>query len=786
MRLLACLMSIIVLMVMPFAAAAAEPIRAIEHPEYSRLVLPVEQGDTWTLGREGRRAALRIAGATRSYRLEGVFDRMPRDRIRAVSQAPGGNGTVLTLELGCDCDVSVTRLGSLYLALDVRRLDADGGQVAQSPTRLQGIGPPEAELPPDTSGSRKPAALADAPPAPDAPADPVPETPVTAAEPASDPVLAAREALIRQLNQAAEEGILSFAPSIEDSADELVAVPPAPATAGSLPPSRDTGAPAPPARTGPATLSALAARDHLTVRGGLVLQKTAEPEAKEHCPPPMAFDFLPKVDAPSDPGASIAQARLALLTEDGSVSAEGAAALVRVYMGLGFGRESRAVLNLAPETTPHRDLLRQLASLVESGSGVAGPPLGTAANCPGAARLWRILAEMEAYPADEADKQEISDALESLPPRLRRLLGSRLASIALVAGNADAARRTLDVLDRTPGAMDAAERAARSNTLISEARPERAAEISAPALDLSGPADPELLLAHAEAVLQSGAPITENLSAAMDAVSEASPVQTQAGFALRLVSARVTAAQGRPRDALAELRALEAMVPEHADRAVALGQDILRDLSSVQIAPEEFVRSVLESDHLLTLGDAMLRQDIAVRLLDAGLPNAVEAIFNTQGDGLLNADARVLLAQARHMRGDHAGALEKLQGLESAEARRLRAEAHRSAGAIEAAFDAVRQLDPTDATRNKLALLAGTWDAVVKVSDNTFPELTDYAISVGAQTPGVSVRKSENHDGHAQVADAGTLSRARAVLEASATARTAFERSLARRAEETN
>ena len=130
------------------AAAEGGAIRGGEHDGFTRIVLTVDPTTEWSLETADGRATLRFPGKELPFSTRGVYDRIPRTRITSVGVVPDPAGTLVTVDLGCDCRVSTSFVGARYLALDVadRRdagardpvVDALGGEGEQFAGEAQG------------------------------------------------------------------------------------------------------------------------------------------------------------------------------------------------------------------------------------------------------------------------------------------------------------------------------------------------------------------------------------------------------------------------------------------------------------------------------------------------------------------------------------------------------------------------------------------------------------------------------------------------------------------------
>ncbi len=680
------------------------PVRAVEHPEYSRLVLPIPAGGEWRLSRDGTRVTIRIVGAGAPYDLSGVFDRMPRTRILDASARPVANGQEVKLTLGCPCEVEDSRIGSGFLAVDVRRAptaEADGPDGARFLRPATGMSAaPDGAMPP--AAAPQGAVTAD-------------EGSEEEREVAStgDPVLRAREELMRQLSRAAEEGLLTIAPEVAARIGALPTAPapeppdPAQMPAAATPPPRIT--PPAPARPPRDTLAPMAPQ--LTVRDGSDprRRRPAEPPAEiTRCPQDSVLD--PRQWAARDATFSMALGplRAALIDPSGRVLPAEVGTLARHYLAAGFGREAEALLDRLGAETAEASLLIDLARVVEGRPLRSDGPVSRADGCTGRMELWRGASGLAPVATKDGADPDIRAALAELPPTLRQLVGHKVAARALRSADPAAARQILDILDRTPGgALATGGARVRTQLAIAEGDPARAIETSSAAVT-DGQPDPALLEAHARAVLAARAPVQSELLDALDAAIRLQPPQEGLGLDLRLARIRLEAARGRPAEALAALRRLSAQLPAEAPHLRATGRGILSAIPPAERTGAQAVRAMLSHAAHLGTGPAAqdLRRDYASALLSGGLPQAALDLLSSAGE-LPGTGARLTAARAHVALGNPAQTLRLLDGLQADDAAEIRARAHLLRGDIRAGVDALSADALQTPYGQKLALLAG-------------------------------------------------------------------------------
>ncbi|MCD9147111.1 hypothetical protein [Pseudophaeobacter flagellatus] len=99
--------------------------RSGEHDGFSRLVMRLPDGATWSLNQSGRSASLRLNAPSAVFDTSRVFDLIPRKRLQQISQS--GAGQPLQMALGCDCKIRSYLQSNGYLVVDIA--DGDGSPV---------------------------------------------------------------------------------------------------------------------------------------------------------------------------------------------------------------------------------------------------------------------------------------------------------------------------------------------------------------------------------------------------------------------------------------------------------------------------------------------------------------------------------------------------------------------------------------------------------------------------------------------------------------------------------
>ncbi|SIO49809.1 hypothetical protein SAMN05444722_2727 [Rhodovulum sp. ES.010] len=643
-------------------------IRSGEHAAFSRLVFETPPDADWRLGRSAEGYLLAFENAELAFRFDGVFDLIPRTRIRDVGAAGPGEVAVQVGE-GVHAQAFTLRPG--VVVLDIRDGPPPQGSPFETPLAQAQPDPPPAPVPEPVAprpAVRLPIDVGRTPPPPLVGRFLPPERRPAAPDPR---VESARNDLLKQIGRAASQGLLEPAFDVADTPPAETPAAPEPTAASAEPP------PEPP-------LPGLDDRAHMRVETsidrGLGGADGVPPQSATGtaCLPESYFDFV-QLGADARPATLIAEKRGALLDMRDVPDPAGAEELVRAYLAFGFGAEARAVIDEVGLATPPAPVWREIGAIFDQGHARRPELFEGQLSCPSRAAMWAILAAKELPDDSTVDEAVVIRSFSELPVHLRRHLGPILADRFLSAGNAAAA-------DRVRNAVARAGEAGRTGDLaIIEAR----LDLSRGQVDSANRRIEEVLSkggleSPGALALRIEADLSEDRLPEADALALAEALAyerrgTPTGRGLLALAIRGHAARGNFETAFGmlrhhDLKTDEALASELMMRLGRAGSDadLLREAVSGLLADPE-----------VTL-QPQARLVAAGRLLDLGFTDRAEEIVADvppQGTTV----ERVARARVELARGRPGPALQYLSGLEGPDYDRLRAEAARLSGDLAAA-----------------------------------------------------------------------------------------------------
>ncbi|MFO1207861.1 MAG: hypothetical protein U1E40_01405 [Amaricoccus sp.] len=632
----------------PALAAEGGAIRGGEHAGFTRIVLEIEPTTEWSLETSADRATIRFPGRDLAFDTGDVFARIPQTRIRSVEASAANSGTEIAVALGCDCRVSASFVGARWLALDVADRDA----------------------------ATAPAPVAAAPQ----------ETPEQRARPEHDAVASAEDVLIRQIERAADQGIIRMSS------------PPAKTEAAAAP----APAPAPVPKTAPVSakpmaspsqdddtrfeqeLASLLAGDQVAAttvydrdsRAALAAQAAAAGAPPPICLPDEKFDVASWSNG-QPLSAQLPALRSQLVGEFDAPDPEGLGRLARLYIRFGFGAEAESLLagfDGGPEPED-RALLVDMARAVEGRTATPDGPLAVAPSCPGQHGLWQALGGVAPAWRDAASFVSVQAAFQALPPDLRALVGPGFAARLIDAGHPAEARVIYDTTVRPGEEQGASLMLVGARLAALDGHPTEAAQAMAGLVESDGSVSVEALtdlvrLALDERMAIPDKTVTDLRAAALQYRGDTREAD------LRGLLVEALARRAELTTAVAEARAAARDLPADAASFDALAVRLMTEADPASVGPAAYAGTVLDSTDLIaaTAADDPARTTIARQLVALGLPDpALKVIAPTLAAG--TEPARLVAAEAHVQQADPAAAQAALGTLAGPESASVRARA---------------------------------------------------------------------------------------------------------------
>ncbi len=448
--------------------------------------------------------------------------------------------------------------------------------------------------------------------------------------------------------------------------------------------------------------------------------------------------------------------------------------LARRYLFLGFGAEARALLAAFDPKIRNRDILLQLADIVD---GDPVPPGGMTdqLSCHSPVAMWSILALPEIPAGATVDTRSILRGFSVLPAHLRDLLGPRLAKRFLARGDLDTATAIRDIIDRGAGAHGAAFRMLNAQLAAQDNRGHAGEEQMLQVAANDGAREPEAVIEYIESRLSRGEPVSKSIALLADALA-VEHRDTELGRRLMRVAIMGLADSGEIEATFD--RIATAMERGDLDRKEA---EELRARAHIKNAERpsdaQFLKTLFA--YPLPGGTSPLsrqaRTAAAARLVDLGLADKALALLPAEDDPG-EAD-RIVMARILLARGNADEALARLDGLESRDARLVRARALEAKHDYSGAAQEYAQLEMADRS-DSAALRARDWK---RLENAQSPELRDLARAMqDLAKPDGGANAATNPGETASIVSPGpvTLAQGRGILSRSEADAALFDRLL--------
>lgn len=671
--------TLVLLLCFPIAAIA-EPvaIRSGEHETFSRLVISIGEGTEWGLQQTETGFMLELTGRSDGFDVSKVFERIPRSRIIDVSQ-PSEN--MLSLDVACDCfaDAFLWRPGQLVL--DV----VDG----ENPNAPLAIFVPLGVSAPSNAPQSLPNLLAlqsDMPP-PFAPFSPAMSA--EAAVQQSD-LQMTETALIEGLARAASQGFLDAAVT------RPVDTPVAPAVPAEIVSEPQMSEPMVGFQQPGVGITTAMDRDFA------VIQDVLASTLGQQCLPADLFEVNDWAtdDAFHDQVAGLAEA---LAGEFGEQPLAAQDTLARLYIHFGFGAEARVVLKADAAQSRTRQVLIQLAGLIDDYDGHY-ELIEAQAGCDTPAALWAFFSEPMYL--DDDSRNHVLQEFFALPQPLRGQIAPRLARKFVDVGDADGAEKLLRASENHDAAATHDVQSARALVAEEFDNPEQAMAVLTQQANDNPRTTPESLIRLLELGMENGVvPLDADLvlAAAMRQEHRDTPIEL-----------RLAVAEASGRTQLGNYQA-----------AIDLMQ-ARDDTQAFRIIDAAFAHMTENATSTVFLGfgfgdipkgvTAQTENQMADRMINLGFPERAQAFLAGSGEREVAAERRYLRAQAAIGVRDFTAAIDALLGMTDSRARDLRATAYDGLGAHREALSALEQADEdgSDPTRQ---FRAGAWERLTIEED---------------------------------------------------------------------
>lgn len=752
-----------------FAAvpANAQNIRVSsgEHADFSRLVVAFRQPVDWTFGKVEGGFELRSNVPDVTFRLSTIFDLIPRDRIKSVTDLGEGR---LFLEVSCPCFADAFALPRGQVVLDIKDGMPSGEsltfntplpplpgeeknpvQVAQqsSPddqisSDMLALGPMSTSINPEPNSAptNTPITLSASEIRRGLPLLPVnyrlsmagdegnvaaageqkPTTPVIPPEsgskedalssvsgPETAPENRVRETeqvLLEQISRGAAQGLLE--------AD--ISIPILPNTEDLKSLDQEEGQPELVAQLQEVEVAPKTPESHVIIQTAidreLLEENIPDPITEQglRCPKNEMFDIM-SWGEDIQAGVDLASYRNRLLGEFDIAQPEAISELAKYYIFLTFGAEASALLNLYEDDLEDVEYLKIMADIMNAGYSPRGSAIAQFIECNSNAAMWAVLAQENLDSRYTINGAAIVSAYSGLPVHLRRFLGPDLITRLIDAGEVDLAYTLRNALLRGEEKKSPSASYVESQLAIDEGNVQLAEENLGELIDRDAEISPEAIHDLVELKILQERTVTES-EVALLASYAFEQRGTELGSVLQTLEVKALAYTSRFQEAFFRLLELEKrgeLPPETKNRLlIDLAENLVTKGTDAQ-----FLRYILPMVSTTQFPDET-RLHVGQRFSDLGFFREAREILNDTAT-IPNQAERKQIAHLAIVEGKYNVALGYLAGLDDPQAEILRGQALAGKQDYSAAIAAYERAGET----GKLLQLAwrnGLWDELAK------------------------------------------------------------------------
>lgn len=649
-------------------SAQVVSVKSGEHGDFTRIVLTRPANGAWRLGRTADGYEVEIGATKPSFDLSDVYRLITNERLRAIWADPETGR--LHLGIGCACHAIPFEFGPRNLVIDIRPGTAPAGSSFESPisggaslAALGSIGPIRPKARPvasenlterknyqwlDNFRAETDSQFAQFPFAPDT----LPNAIGSEVDRG-----AFRTVLTEQLGIGATQGV------VEMRVPDLPSAPLLPS------PEHEQARVALKEMPGLSVAGAETSQG-LQVNGG-------------NCPPEDRL-AIQNWSSAQDPVTEMASSKATLLAEFDTPQAEQITTAARLHLSFGFGAEARNMMIAIANTYEPDPFLVAMSYIVDQEPSPQNP-FANMQSCNSNAALWALLAASNSDALDGLNGAAVARSVMELPRHVRSVLAPRVVARLLTEGDRANAEIVQNAMARSVPKDDPSVRLMAAEVALTEGQPAKAEDHLD---DLAvGDATLESLFARVEARFQQGLPVDMADILNLEAFAfEQGAGERQEQFQMAL--ARAYALSGAFEKAF-----------ETAGNTPPLVRDVWTILANSGPDSEILTQALNLSQSQRDAFPNDLRNRLAARLLEIGLPNAAAGFLNENSD--INLTAKVNLAN-----GDGRAALRALATSSDKSDAPLLVDAYDRLGQYDAAGDVLR-----DAGQDVEALRRDLWQS---------------------------------------------------------------------------
>ncbi|MDA9207974.1 hypothetical protein N9O61_03720 [Octadecabacter sp.] len=684
-------LALILLMPIP-AFADVVSIRSGEHEDFSRLVLSIVDGTSWSIDQIDEGYRLFLDGHTDGFDISEVFERIPRTRLEGLEQVKQDS---LDLQLSCACSIETFLWRSDRLVLDI--IDAEEMASGVEPV-LMTVSPDLVMLQsddlvvPDVSEFIGGLSLTD-----------FRVTPQIVDQNTSEQVNLSEAALLEGIARAASQGFL--VPNLQNLSVEPME------NAERVEPKSE---PLPLEQMEFYSDSPLPGVDISTAldRNLEGLGSALLGSMGQSCLPAELFEIENWGDG-TGLYEQVAALSDVLAGEFGEEPVEAETDLARLYLHFGFGAEALVALSITQTASQSRQVLIELASLFDERE-TSFPLLASQRHCETAGAFWAFIA-MPQKPETNPQANDIMKAFFQLPQPLRGHIAPRLSEAFLAAEMPDRADQVLRSTGGSDAEHDPDVQAARAFVAEQNNDPKEALALLSDQANDSARLSPRAAIRLVNLKLDSGEVPTEPdliLLQALAVEFDGHNVSDE----LRTTEALGWAARGEFGRALGIVEGGSVEADEQIVDAIYL--------QLVESGSSGVFLDLALNERPDDLSD-ITENAIARRLIQIGFSDHALQIMTGSGSRTQAAERRYLRAEASLNLEDYLQAIDVLQGMTDERSRSLRAAAYSGLGDYRNAIEALDAGE--NASTPNLQFRAEAWERLTLEDD---PVLSGFAKSV--------------------------------------------------------